>query len=61
MGNAPKQIFDFFGIIRVANPLGVIRFRRDELKSDRASRILVGLVKKREKTVIANNDYALAA
>ena len=28
---------------------GVIRFRRDVLRSDRASRILVGLVKKREK------------
>lgn len=29
--------------------LGVIRFRRGVLRSDRASRILVGLVKKREK------------
>ena len=41
--------------------LGVIRFRRDVLRSDRASWILVGHAKKREKTVIANNDYALAA
>ena len=29
--------------------LGVIRFRRSALRLDRASRILVGLVKKREK------------
>ena len=41
--------------------LGVIRFRRNMPRSDCASWILVGHVKKREKTIIANSDYALAA
>ena len=41
--------------------LGVIRFRRDAWRPDCASRILVGLVKKREKRVIAKADYRMAA
>ena len=40
---------EIYAIICGTNPMGVIRFRRDMLRSDRASWILVGHVKNEEK------------